>query len=406
MLDPSRAGRLAFVPARYGPGITGGAEIVMRQMAMRLRDRGWDTEILTTCATDHFTWANVLPAGAHVEDGLPVRRFPTVVDDLPERGILEHAIQTGAELTLAQQDRWMNSGMRVPELFHYLLDHAEDYRAIVFGPYPFWVAFAGGQVAPERTLLLSCLHDEPYVRLELFQPVLSGVAGLLLLSEPEHELAHEILERPAPHAVVGCGVEVPASYDPDGFRARYGIEGRFLLYAGRREGGKGWPELLRGFAAACRRSDLPFSIVTMGSGEVDAPAEIADRVIDVGFLPDDERDSAFAAADGYLQPSRFESFSRTIMEAWLAGTPVIGNAASAVVRWHCDRSGAGLVYDDDAELEECLRFLADAPEAANAMAAAGRAYVLEHYQWDAVLDRVEGRIEAWSAAPSPVEVAT
>ena len=41
--------------------------------------------------------------------------------------------------------------------------------------------------------------------------------------------------------------------------------------------------------------------------------------------------SAFAAADCYLQPSRYESFSRTIMEAWLAGTPVIANAGSDVV---------------------------------------------------------------------------
>ena len=33
-------------------------------------------------------------------------------------------------------------------------------------------------------------------------------------------------------------------------------------------------------------------------------------------------------------------------------------------RWHCERSGAGLVYDDDAEFAQCLRFVAEAPEAA------------------------------------------
>ncbi len=67
-----------------------------------------------------------------------------------------------------------------------------------------------------------------------------------------------------------------------------------------------------------RRRDLPFSLVTMGAGDVRPPADIADRVVDVGFLPDAERDAAFAAADAYLQPSRYEAFSRT---SWRPGWP-------------------------------------------------------------------------------------
>ncbi len=71
----------------------------------------------------------------------------------------------------------------------------------------------------------------------------------------------------------------------------------------------------------------------MGVGEVRPPADVADRVIDLGFLDDADRDDAFAAAAAYVQPSRYESFSRTVMEAWLAGTLVVANGASAVVRW-------------------------------------------------------------------------
>ena len=89
-----------------------------------------------------------------------------------------------------------------------------------------------------------------------------------------------------------------------------------------------------------------------------------------------------------------ESFSRTVMEAWLAGTPVIANAASAVVAWHCDRSGAGLTYDDTTELEQCLRFVAEAPTEAAALAVPGRQYVLDHYTWPATLDRMEASLEA------------
>jgi glycosyltransferase involved in cell wall biosynthesis len=391
-----RKGRVGVVPARFGPGLVGGAEIVLQQMARRLADRGWEVEVLTTCALDHFTWENVLPAGKAMEDGTLVRRFPAVTTPGPERAQLEQAILSGASLRLQEQQRWMNGGMRCPELFHYLLDHAREYRAVIFTPYLNWVTFACSQVAPERSVLWTCLHDEPYAYLDLFQPLLTGVGGLLFQTPPEHELAHRLVETPAPHALVGCGVEVPERYDPEGFRRRHGIEGRFLLYAGRREGAKGWETLLRQFATAHARRRLDLSLVTMGAGEVRPPAAIADRVIDVGFLPDDERDSAFAAADAYLQPSRFEAFSRTIMEAWLAGTPVVANGASEVVRYHCERSGAGLLYDDELELEECLAFIAEAPDTARALADSGRAYVLENYQWDTVLDKVEAALSTWA----------
>lgn len=391
-----RSGRIALLPTRFGPGLVGGAEIVLAEMAKRLAGRGWDIEILTTCATDHFSWRNELPAGLFEEDGLPVRRFRVVMDDTPERADLEGAILAGSRLSVRQQERWMNAGMRVPDLYEHLLDYSGDYRALVFTPYPSWVTFAGSQVAPERSVLWTCLHDEPYAYLDVFQPVLTGVAGLLFQSGPEHDLAHRLFEALAPHAEVGCGVEVPASYDPDGFRRRYGLERPFLLYAGRREGAKGWETLLSAFAGAVGRSKLPFDLVTMGRGLVNAPPSVADRVIDVGFLPGDQRDDAFAAASAYLQPSRYEAFSRTIMEAWLAGTPVVANNASDVVRWHCERSGAGITYDDEAEFEQCLRFLADAPDGARRLAESGRAYVLANYTWDAVLDRVEQCLTTWT----------
>ena len=89
------------------------------------------------------------------------------------------------------------------------------------------------------------------------------------------------------------------------------------------------------------------------------------------------------------------------MEAWLAGTPVVANAGSDVVAWHCRRSGAGLLYADEHELTRHLRSVADAPDRTARLAAGGRAYVLAHYRWDAVLDRVEAALEEWTGAARP-----
>jgi glycosyltransferase involved in cell wall biosynthesis len=242
---------------------------------------------------------------------------------------------------------------------------------------------------------MPCLHDEPEARLDIFGPLFAGARAVWFLSEPERDLARELYRLPHSHDVLGTGVHVPATYDPEGFRARHGIDGPFVLYAGRREGAKGWEWLVDAFATAVTRHDLDLRLVTLGTGDVRPPPEVADKVVDLGFVSPSERDDAFAAASAYVQPSALESFSRTAMEAWLAGTLLVANARSEVVRWHCERSGAGLTFDGAEELVAALRFVAEEPDAAAQLASAGREYVLEHYQWDAVLDRVESAIRQW-----------
>ena len=394
-----RRPRVGVLPARFGPEIVGGAEIVLRYIALGLQDRGWDVEILTTCATDYFSWDNDRPEGVRDEDGLRVRRFKAVKSTPGvERRDLGHRMLAGDPVTLAEQDRWMNDDVRVPDLYEYLVDHHDRYDALIFGPYLFWPAYACSQIAPEKSVLWTCLHDEPYAYQRLFEPMFCGVAGLFFQTDPERDLALRIHPDLAPHAVVGCGVEVPQDADAERFRRKYAIDGPFVLYAGRREGAKGWDDLLRAYARAVTERGVDLKLVTMGAGEVRPPAEVSSLVVDLGFLPDADRDDAYAAATAYVQPSHFEAFSRTIMESWLAGTPVIGNAGSEVVRWHIERSEAGLIYANDDELVEALILLMEQPTIAARLGANGPAYVLDHYQWPGVIDGIEKYLLAWTPA--------
>lgn len=392
-----REGTVAFVTPRYGPEVVGGSEAVMREAAHGLADRGWDVEVLTTPARDHYTWADAYPLGASVVEGVTLRRFELVREEgrypgQADRGELERRIADGVPLDEGQEQAWVNGLFRVPDLYHHLVAEQRRYRAIIVSPYLFWTTLVGATVAPERTIVMPCLHDEGYARLRVVARTLSRVARAWYLSEPERELAQELGIAPAAGDLTGAGVPVPRAYEPEAFRSRHGLRRPFVLYAGRREEGKGWPVLLAAYTdAVARGADL--DLVTMGVGEVDAPPSVAERVHDLGFLSDEEAPDAFAAASVYVQPSRNESFSRTVMEAWMAGTPVLANAESAVVAWHCERSGAGVTWTGPDELSAAIEAVAISPDAFAALAETGRSYVLEHYTWPAVLDNMERSLE-------------
>ena len=162
--------KLAFVPPRFGPGVLGGSEAVSREAALGFAARGYDVEVLTTCALDHFSWANELPEGTSEEDGLLVRRFPVVRH--PSRAALQAqlAIQSGRVPDLDHQVSWLGFQFGAPALFEYLLRCGVRYDAVVLSPYLFWTTSVCLPAVAERAVVVPCLHDEEYARLESSAP--------------------------------------------------------------------------------------------------------------------------------------------------------------------------------------------------------------------------------------------
>ncbi len=390
--------RLAFVTPRYGADLVGGAESQVREAALGLAARGHDVEVLTTVAVDAQTWAPALAPGNERDGAVTVRRFPIAPGaDRAGRDALDHLVLSGRPVDLADELAWADARFRSPALVRHLTDHGGGYGAIVYSPYLFWTTLRCLPLTRARSVLVPCLHDEPPARLRIVRATLAAAAEVWFLSEPEHRLAHRLAPL-GPHRVVGSAVHEPEGADPDGFRRRHGITRPFALYAGRREDGKGWPQALAGFATAVTRHHLDLDLVTVGAGHVRVDGPLRPRVHDLGFLDASEVSSAFAAASVFLQPSPNESFSRTVMEAWLAGVPVVATAAGEVVAWHCERSGGGLLYGDDLEMAQCIRALVEDPAAAAALGAAGRDYARANGAWPAVLDRMEAGLASLGVA--------
>jgi len=391
--------RIAFVTPRFGADIVGGAEAVARDIALGLVERGWEVEVLTTCAVNPYTWANELPEGAQEDGGLVVRRFANVLaTSASEEHRVHGNIYYGETPSLDEQVTWLNALFRTPGLFEALFKERDTFDAFVFAPYLFWNTTVCMPIVAERAVVMPCLHDETYAHLEVMRHVLAMPASVWFLSGPEHDLAHRLGPVTPHHSVIGSGMDVPKNYDAEQFRSEYGIDDPFVLYLGRREEDKGWPWLVDVFAGTKTRVKL----LSAGAGHPDVPARLRGRVIDVGYRTTEQRNNALAAALAYVQPSLMESYSRTTMESWLAGRPVLVRHGSAVVEWHCSRCDGGLVFANSLELGKYFaRFLSD-PAVANEMGERGRAYVMENYQWPQVLDRMERDLMSFvKNAPSP-----
>lgn len=388
-----RPRRVAFVVPRYGPDVVGGAETLVRGFAEHLAAGGTTVEVLTTCARDHLTWRNVYRPGAAMERGVLVRRFRVRPREERRFAWLQQRILRGNRLRPEEQQRWAAESVASPDLLEHLRREGAGYDLVCFAPYLFGTTLLGIPLVADRAVLIPCLHDEPFARLDVVRDAFRACRGFLFNAPPEAALADKLYgvgDRPS--AVVGLGFDPPPPADPVAFRRRHGLEGPLLLYLGRKEVGKNVPLLVQ-YALryrATHRDDLTLALA--GDGPVTAPRGTP-GVRDLGYLEPGEKAAAYAAATVVCQPSVNESFSIVLMEAWLAGTPVLVHGRCAVTTHHVFRAGGGLVFDDFYEFAAGLDALLEDPVRRARLGAQGRAYVLAEYAWPVVTARLHAALE-------------
>jgi glycosyltransferase involved in cell wall biosynthesis len=387
---------VAFVVPRYGAGIVGGAETLTRGLAEHLAATGPRVEVLTTCSRDHLTWKNTLRAGTTREEGVTVHRFPVKPRNERRFGWLQKRILMKGRLSVDDELTWAEESVSSPDLYAHLVRHRTDYDVVCFAPYLFGTTLWGVQLVPERAALIPCLHDEPFAYLGVVRAMVDACRGFIFNSTPEAALARKLFDiADRPSGVVGLGFDPPPPPDPSGpagFRRRHRLEGPVLLYLGRKELGKNVAlliEYVRRYRETHRR-DL--TLVLAGDGPVTAPPG-ADGIRDLGYLEPAEKAAAYAAATVVCQPSLNESFSIVLMEAWLAGTPVLVHAGCPVTTHHVFQADGGLAFGDFYEFAEALTRLLEDPPLRARLAAQGRRYVESEYAWPAVTARLRDTLE-------------
>jgi len=387
--------RIAFVSPFYGARAAGGAESECRRTAIHLARRGIDVEILTTCLLDlNHDWnVNYYKDGDYREDGLTVRRFRAEAIDKDAFAMLDSRIKNCEKLSHEEELQHAALFINSFGLYRYLDKEQDAYDFFCFIPYLFGSTYFGARVCPSKSILIPCLHDEPYARMRTAAETFERASKIVFHTESEMGLArklYEVNERQA--LLIGEGVDTNIDSNPERFRREYKIDGRFLLYAGRKDQSKNTPLLLDLFAAFSRRGGTDMKLVLIGPGALEIPASLSDSILDLGYIPLQDKYDAYAAAEALCQPSLNESFSLVMMESWLCGTPCIVNAGCATTREHVVKSGGGLFFDGYADFEGVLNFMRKHGDQWQAMGQAGREYVLENYTWEHIIDKYLSRV--------------
>lgn len=386
--------RLLYVVQRYGPGVVGGAESACRMLAEHMASRGHVVEVLTSCAREYTTWADEFEAGTSELGGVTVHRLPVSSPRSAEEfNALSARVLSPAEpASLAVERDWVRAqGPQLDRLEAWLETNSGRFDVAVFMTYLYSPSASGLPIAARHTatVLHPAAHDEPMLNLRPYDSAFRRADGIALFTPEEGRSVERRTGQVTNMAEIGLGIDVdPPPADGSRFRDRFGLgESPVLLYVGRIEPAKGTDELFRYFVHSAERLHHEVKLVLVGpvlAGEYEHPA-----VVSTGFVDDQTRLDAYAAASWFVLPSYFESFSLSLCEAWVVRRAALVNSNCAVLRGQAARSGAALGYRDYAEFEAALLRLIGDPQLSLEMGERGRRYVLDNYDWPVVIRRYE-----------------
>jgi glycosyltransferase involved in cell wall biosynthesis len=392
--------KLAVVVQRYGADISGGAELHARYIAERLSCHV-DVRVLTTCARDYVSWRNHWAAGEDRVNGVAVERFPVTHErdtaDFGRRSTQVFSVRHA----LRDELRWLDAeGPTSPALVERLRQSGDEFDYVLLFSVRYYHAYHGARAVPERAILVPTAERESALGLSMFGPVFRGVRAVMYNSFEERALIQAVSgNHDVPGVVVGVGSEIPQHVDPARFRRTFGVDGHFALYVGRIDVNKGCGELFDFFIRYAGKAAQPVSLVLIGTPVLPIPQH--PRIRHLGFVTDQEKFDAMAAADLLIVPSYYESLSMVALEAWALGRPVVANAHCDVLLGQCMRSNAGLYYRDAAEFTATLEAIVGGPALAATLGHNGRAYYERHYDWP-VIERkyltMFARLDAETAA--------
>jgi glycosyltransferase involved in cell wall biosynthesis len=323
-------------------------------------------------------------------DGVPVRRFHA--RSMP--GDLHYVTYRGLKAALVATD-------------------ADIYHAHSYG-YPHTHAAAA---AAKR-------HGRPFVYTPHFHPPYSTTGGwtrkrlravydnafgrrpfaaadlVIAVSSAELQWMRPMIPLDTRTTVIPNGIDLKDFQGPgDGraFRERHALHGPLLLYTGRLAANKRLDTVIEHMPALLKEfPDLDFVAVGEDHGmgkswkELAEKLGVGDHVRFLGHLSRAELVESYRACDAFVLPSDYEAFGIVLLEAMACGKPCVATRVGGVQDVIRDKETGLLVeFGDKEALKEALTSLLGDHTARRELGGAARQSVGRHFDWDAVVDRIE-----------------
>jgi glycosyltransferase involved in cell wall biosynthesis len=161
--------------------------------------------------------------------------------------------------------------------------------------------------------------------------------------------------------------------------------GPLILSVGRSEGRKGL-DFAAEVIAAIRRRHSDATLLLIGTPQDHRLAAVP-GIVCTGWINDGLVDLAYGCADVTLVPSRYEAFSRVVIEAWAHSCPVVVTQGVALAPLVTRSGGAAVRYGDHEGAAGAIEALLADRARQRRVGAAGRAFVEANFLLDRVADQ-------------------
>ena len=375
--------KIGIIVQRYGLEINGGAEYHGRLIAEKLA-KYFEIEVFTSTALDYVTWEHHYSEGQEIINDIKVNRFKVDKIRDPKRfGDIQNFI-FNYEHTLADEIEWLEEeGPHFPGLIDELERRDDEFDYYIFFSYRYYHSFYGIKKFSKKAILVPTAEHDEVVYLRLFKDLFKLPSAFMYNSHEEKEMINRISgNEDVMGVIVGIGSEIPGYFDPENFRKKYHLAGKYCVYIGRLDENKGIPELLTYFISLMNEKEMGITLVLIGKSWIDIPDH--HNIKYLGFVSDREKFDALKGAEFLIIPSQFESLSMVTLEAWALGKPVVANGRTEVLQGQCKRSNAGLWYTNYDEFKGVFSLIVEKDEVRNVLGENGRKFFEENYSWKVI----------------------
>jgi len=387
----------------YLPGILPGCSKYVQDISSILLEKSHNVTILTADAITGRGWVDPVfgkysSKKEEMISGMRVKRLKTRWQITSTMYLLRKIARNFLPNSVDGIISLLSAGPYLSNLKKEL--NKEKYEVIHVTAFPFslvWLVWKACKALGKPFVCTPLIHfEDPSHKNPLLWKALKEATRVIACSNYEKEGMIKMGVHPSKIHLIPMGINFGEWEDCNGerFRRKYGLIGkRLILFVGTKGYNKGAIHLME----AVGKIAMDMGKVTLVS--LGLPTEEWKRkrstfpkahLLDLGYVPEEEKRDAFDACDLFAMPSRYDSFGIVYLEAWRCAKPVIGAKVGAIPEVIEEGEDGLLVkFGDVDQLVSTILHLLKNPELRKRMGEKGRRKVADRFNWRKNIGKIE-----------------